>query len=60
LIASLTFSGWVIQQSFKKLDRSKDVAPTIILTTIQSFGGKDEKVLPKDALAKALRDFLFP
>jgi len=32
----------------------------MIPTAFQSFGWENEKVLPEDALAKALRGFLFP
>jgi hypothetical protein len=32
----------------------------VILATVQSFGVNDEKVLPEDGLAEALRGFQFP
>jgi hypothetical protein len=61
LIDSLSISGQVLQYSFRKFDtRQRLSLPTIFPATVQAFGVNDEKVLPEDALAKALGDFLFP
>jgi hypothetical protein len=40
--------------------RIKIKFPKVISTTVQSFGANDEKVLPEDALAKALRGSFLP
>ena len=61
LISSLTFLRWVLEYSFREFDTRQRFSPqTIIPTTFQSFGGKNEKVLPEDALAKALRGWSVP
>jgi hypothetical protein len=61
LIGLLLFSGWVLNTFSENSIPDKDLAPRqLFLLQFQSFGGKNEKVLPEDALAKALRDFFLP